>query len=113
VLSLALAALAVLGSLAAWWFVGRRREGAAFASTALTLGASVAGIFAGLYPNVMVSSTDRSYDLTIAGAASGTYALTVMSWVALVLFPVVLLYQGWTFRVFRARLRRTDVVAAD
>ena len=37
-------------------------------------------------------------------AASGTYALKVMTVVAAVLFPVVLLYQGWTYYVFRERV---------
>ena len=84
--------------------VGRRRDGRAFALTTLTIGATVAAVFAGLYPDVLVSSTDPAYSLTIAGTASGDYALTVISWVAVVLFPVVLIYQGWTAYVFRARI---------
>ena len=53
----------------------------------------------------MVSSTDAAYNLTVNNAASGSYALKVMTIVAVVFFPLVLLYQGWTFRVFRARVK--------
>ena len=65
---------------------------------------SVGSIFVALYPNVMVSSTDTANNLTVAGAASSSYALTVMTVVAVVLVPLVLLYQGWTYHVFRARV---------
>ena len=108
-LSDALLVVAIAGALGLWWYVGRR-EGAAFAATAVTLGATIAAVFAGLYPHVLVSSTNPAASLTVAGAASGTYALTVMTWVALVLFPVVLIYQGWTYRVFRARVTATPVL---
>ena len=70
----------------------------------MTIGATVAAVFAGVFPDVLVSSTDPSYSLTVVGTASGDYALTVMTWVAVVLFPVVLLYQGWTAYVFRRRI---------
>ena len=104
VLSGLLGVLGVASAIGAFWAVGRRRDGWAFVLTAITIGSTVASVFAGLYPHVMVSSTDPAYSLTIAGAASGSYALTVMTWVAVVLFPIVLLYQGWTAYVFRARV---------
>ena len=108
-LSDVLLVVTIAGALALWWYAGRR-EGAAFAATAVTIGASIAGIFAGLYPHVLVSSMDPAYSLTVAGSASGDYALHVMTVVAVVLFPVVLIYQGWTYRVFRARVTATPVL---
>ena len=65
---------------------------------------AVAGLFAALYPQVLVSSTDPANSLTVANAASAHYALTVMSVVTLVFFPLVLLYQAWSYFVFRHRL---------
>jgi cytochrome d ubiquinol oxidase subunit II len=79
-------------------------EGRSFASTALTIGGTVAALFANLYPDVMVSSTTTANNLTVAGTASGNYALKVMTVVAAVMLPVVLLYQGWSYWVFRARI---------
>jgi cytochrome d ubiquinol oxidase subunit II len=52
----------------------------------------------------MVSSTDAANSHTISSASSSSYALKVMTVAALVLVPVVLLYQGWTYHVFRERL---------
>jgi cytochrome d ubiquinol oxidase subunit II len=104
ILSALLGALGIAAAIGAFRAVGLRRDGWAFVLTAITIGSTVASVFAGLYPNVLVSSTDPAFSLTIAGAASSNYALTVMTWVAVVLLPLVLLYQGWTAYVFRARL---------
>jgi cytochrome bd ubiquinol oxidase subunit II len=82
----------------------RDRPGLAFAGTALGIVAAVATLFTSLYPRVMVSSTDFGNSLTVENAASSHYALTVMTVVALIVTPVVLLYQGWTFYVFRRRV---------
>jgi cytochrome bd ubiquinol oxidase subunit II len=82
----------------------RRREGWAFALMAGCLAFVVITLFATLYPNVMRSSTNAAYDLTIANSSSGHYTLTVMTWVAVCMTPFVLIYQGWTYWVFRARI---------
>ena len=58
----------------------------------------------------MVSTPDFENSLTVEGAASSHYALAVMSVVALICVPVVLLYQGWTYYVFRARVGGGPVV---
>ncbi len=81
-----------------------RREGWAFALMAGCLALVVVALFATLYPNVMPSSTDAAYNLTTTNASSTHYTLTVMTWVAVLLTPFVLLYQGWTYWVFRARV---------
>jgi cytochrome d ubiquinol oxidase subunit II len=64
----------------------------------------VATLFTSLYPRVMVSSTDFANSLTIESAASSGYALKVMTVVALTITPVVLLYQAWSYYVFRRRV---------
>ena len=83
-------------------FVGR--NGSAFAMTAVATVSLVATLFTSLYPRVMVSSPDFGNSLTVSDAASSHYALTVMSVVALVFVPLVLLYQGWSYYVFRHRV---------
>ena len=100
----AAAAVPVVGALAAAMLLRSGREGASFAATAVAIGGSVAALFANLYPHVIVSSTSGANTLTVTGAASSHYALTVMTVVAAVVTPVVLLYQGWSYWVFRARL---------
>jgi cytochrome d ubiquinol oxidase subunit II len=80
-------------------------DGLAFSASAIAIAATVGSIFIDLYPNVMISSTNAAYNLTVNNAASGHYALTVMTVVAVIFFPLVLVYQGWSFHVFRARLK--------
>ena len=56
------------------------------------------------FPNVMISSTNPAWSLTIYNASSSQYTLTVMSIVALIFVPIVLAYQGWTYWMFRKRV---------
>ncbi len=104
------AAVAVTAVAAAGWLIRQGRDGAAFAATSLTMAAAVSSIFVNLYPRVMVSTLGSATDLTVTDTSSSSYSLRVMTVVAAVLFPVVLLYQGWTYHVFRRRISRADVV---
>ncbi len=85
-------------------FVLRQRMGIAFTMTGLGAILIVATLFTSLYPRVMVSSTDFSNSLTIQSSASAHYTLAVMSVVALICTPLVLVYQGWSYHVFRHRV---------
>jgi cytochrome d ubiquinol oxidase subunit II len=80
------------------------RVGWAFTATGVAAVAIVATLFTGLYPRVLVSDPTFANSLTVTGAATEHYALTVITVVGAVLLPVVLLYQGWTYHVLRARL---------
>jgi cytochrome d ubiquinol oxidase subunit II len=80
-------------------------DGWAFAASALAIASTVGSIFIDLYPHVMISSTNAAYDLSVNNAASGHYALTVMTVVAVIFFPLVLIYQGWSFHVLRGRVQ--------
>jgi cytochrome d ubiquinol oxidase subunit II len=102
------AALGIAALVLALLLAYAHRNRLAFAMTALGVIALVATLFTSLYPRVMVSSTDAANSLTLENAASSTYALKVMTVVALVLTPVVLLYQGWTYHVFRERVGGED-----
>jgi cytochrome bd ubiquinol oxidase subunit II len=105
-------AAAVLAVVAAAWLVGRNRDGFAFAATSITMAALVLSIFVGLYPRVMVSTLGSATDLTVTNTASSSYTLRLMTIVAVVLFPVVLAYQGWTYYVFRRRIGAAPTGAA-
>ncbi len=95
------AALALIGALFA---NSRGREGWAFACLGATILLTVATLFGDLWPNVLPSSTDSAFSLTVRNASSSPYTLGVMSWVALAFTPIVLLYEGWTYWVFRKRV---------
>jgi cytochrome d ubiquinol oxidase subunit II len=97
--------LALLAVIFAARLARSEHEGWAFTASASAIAATVGSIFIDLYPNVMVSSTNAAFNLTVNNSASGSYALTVMSIVTVIFFPLVLLYQGWSFHVFRARVK--------
>ena len=107
-------ALAVFGLVLAAASTSRGRDGWAFTGTALTVVGAIVLLFGALFPYVLPSSVDPSFGLSVDGrtvdghrtvsASSTHYTLMVMSWCALIVTPVVLLYQGWTYWVFRKRL---------
>ena len=97
--------LAVIAVLFAARLASTDSDGWAFTASAVAIASTVGSLFIELYPHVMVSSTNAAYDLTVSNSASGSYALKVMTIVTVVLFPVVLLYQGWSFYVFRGRVK--------
>lgn len=97
--------VAGLGVLVAGWNVGKRQFGSAFIGTVIGIVFSTITIFRGLFPRVMVSSLNPDWSLTITNASSSDYTLKVMSVVALIFVPIVLLYQGWSYWTFRKRIR--------
>jgi cytochrome d ubiquinol oxidase subunit II len=90
--------------LAAGWLLRAEQNGWAFVMTALTMIFTIITVFRGLYPRVMVSSLNEDWSLTIENASSSDYTLEVMTIVALTFVPIVLLYQGWTYWIFRKRI---------
>jgi cytochrome d ubiquinol oxidase subunit II len=82
----------------------RRRNGWAFGFTGASILLWVSTVFTSLYPRVMVSSTDFANSLTVQSTASAHYTLAAMTVVAAIFVPLVLLYQAWTYHVFRARV---------
>jgi cytochrome bd ubiquinol oxidase subunit II len=100
--------LAILAAIAALWLVYGDSPGFAFAATTVTIASCIVAIFVDLYPNVMVSTTSSAYNLTAHNTASGGYTLKVMTVVAIILLPVVLAYQSWTYYVFRRRISKSE-----
>jgi cytochrome d ubiquinol oxidase subunit II len=99
------ALVAAVAALAAALAANRAgREGWAFALSGVTIVAAVAMLFLTLFPNVMPSTLDADWSLTVTNASSSPYTLKIMTWLAAIATPVVLLYQGWTYWVFRKRI---------
>jgi cytochrome d ubiquinol oxidase subunit II len=86
------------------------REGWAFIFSALAIATFVSNLFFALYPRVMPSSLGAQFDLTITNASSTEYTLKVMTVVAVIMTPLVLIYQGWTYWVFRKRVSASQIV---
>ncbi|OEJ95461.1 cytochrome d ubiquinol oxidase subunit II [Streptomyces thermolilacinus] len=99
--AMGVAVVALVGAVGA---IKAGREGWSFALSGVTIAAAVAMLFLTLFPDVMPSSLNPDWSLTVTNAASSPYTLTIMTWCAAIATPVVLLYQGWTYWVFRKRI---------
>ncbi|TYK50448.1 cytochrome d ubiquinol oxidase subunit II [Actinomadura decatromicini] len=89
----------------------RGREGWAFIGTGAAIVLAVATLFIALFPDVMPSTTVAAHSLTTENASSSPYTLKIMTWVAAVFTPIVMIYQGWTYWVFRKRIGTAQIPA--
>jgi cytochrome d ubiquinol oxidase subunit II len=103
--------VAALGLIGAGQAARQGRELAGFVLTSVVTIAAVVLLFGSLFPDVMPSSTNAAYSLTVHNASSTHYTLVVMTWVAVIMTPAVLAYQTWTYWVFRQRLGIADIPA--
>ena len=71
---------------------------------AATIALTTITVFIGMFPRVMISTTDAANSLTIYNASASQYTLTIMTVEALILVPIVLVYQGYSYWIFRKRL---------
>ncbi|MCU6709228.1 cytochrome d ubiquinol oxidase subunit II [Paenibacillus sp. J5C_2022] len=100
--------LAGMALLSVHFFIKAGRDGWAFIMTGATITLSTITVFMSMYPNVMISSLNEAWNLTIYNASSNAYTLKVMTIVALTTLPFVLAYQAWTYWVFRKRVTASD-----
>ncbi|MFE2086450.1 cytochrome d ubiquinol oxidase subunit II [Streptomyces sp. NPDC059460] len=108
-LAMITAVVALVGAIGA---VAAGREGWSFALSGLTIAAAVAMLFLALFPNVMPSSLNDAWSLTVTNASSTPYTLKIMTWCAGIATPVVMIYQGWTYWVFRKRIGTQHIAEA-
>ncbi|MGW2630304.1 cytochrome d ubiquinol oxidase subunit II [Streptomyces chattanoogensis] len=104
--------VAVVALLAALGANRLGREGWAFAFSGITIAAAVAMLFLTLFPDVMPSTLNESWSLTVTNASSSPYTLKLMTWCAGIAAPLVMLYQGWTYWVFRKRIGTQHIADA-
>ncbi|MGW3086049.1 cytochrome d ubiquinol oxidase subunit II [Streptomyces sp. NPDC001108] len=104
--------VAVVALVAAIALIAVGHEGWSFAFSGVTVAAVVAMLFLTLFPNVMPSSLNDAWGLTVTNASSTPYTLKIMTWCAGIATPLVLLYQGWTYWVFRKRIGTQHIAEA-
>ncbi len=108
-LVLAIAVVSQLSAVMLVWSQGG--DGWAFACTAMVVAMVVILLFGSLYPNLVPSTLDPAWSLTIENASSTPYTLKIMTWAALIFAPLVIAYQGWTYWVFRQRISADRIPA--
>ena len=103
--------VSAVAAVVAWFRLRADRDGQAFAALGVVIAGAAVTLFGSLFPAVLPSTLDPANTLTIAGTASSPYTLTVMTWVAVFGAPAVLVYQGWTYWVFRKRIGTQHIPA--
>lgn len=96
--------VAVVALVLAWVAANKKSEGWSFSMLGVFLATGSAAIFLALYPNVLPSTIDPAFNLTVENASSSDYTLTVMMWVAIIFVPIVLAYQVYTYWTFSKRI---------
>lgn len=109
-LALAVAVIALLVAVALMW--ARRREGWAFFCTAIVVAAVAVLLFGSLYPDLLPSTLNPDWSVTIYNGSSTPYTLKIMTWASLTLLPLVIAYQAWTYWVFRRRITADAIPAS-
>ncbi|OBK21147.1 cytochrome d ubiquinol oxidase subunit II [Mycobacterium asiaticum] len=104
---------AVVAISAAVLLVWRRvSDGWAFFCTLLVVASVVVLLFGSLYPNLVPSTLNSQWNVTIYNASSTPYTLKIMTWVTAIMVPLTVVYQGWTYWVFRQRISADRIPAS-
>ncbi|MGK5444133.1 cytochrome d ubiquinol oxidase subunit II [Micromonospora sp. URMC 105] len=100
-----IAAFATLASI--WLALSLRRDALAFTMSGLTIVFATVTVFLALYTrgDVLPSTLDPEYSLTLRESASQHYTLVLMTWVGAIFLPLIIGYQAWNYHVFRERIR--------
>ncbi|ADT99549.1 MULTISPECIES: cytochrome d ubiquinol oxidase subunit II [Mycolicibacterium] len=106
-IALAAAVVALLAAVALMW--GQTREGIAFVSMVVVIAAVAVLIFGSMYPNLLPSTLNPEWSVTIYNGSSTPYTLRIMTWASLALLPLVLGYQAWSYWVFRKRVTAESI----
>lgn len=108
-LAVAAAAVAALCLIAAVVLQWKDKSGAGFVASVVAILFVTIMVFATMFPNVLISTLNPLWSLTIDNACSSPYTLKIMTIVAVTLVPIVLCYQAWSFWIFRKRVTKKDL----
>jgi len=102
-------ALTVVCLLLTGFYLIKNKNGRAFVFSALFIITLFFSVVIGLYPNLIPSSIDPKYSLTIFNSSSSTYTLKIMTIVVIIFVPIVLFYQAWTYKTFMYKITEKEL----
>ncbi|WP_288096268.1 cytochrome d ubiquinol oxidase subunit II, partial [Hydrotalea sp.] len=76
-----------------------------FFSSALTVALLLITFAMNLYPNIVRSTINPLYSLTVHNAASSPRSLTIMLIIAAIGVPIIALYTGFVFWTFKGKVK--------
>lgn len=98
-------ALALVAVVVSYWMLRQGKDLYAFLASAAMIALLIFSAAAGLYPNLLISSLDPGYNLTVFNATAEANALRVMLIIALIGLPFVFLYTAGVYYFFRGKVR--------
>jgi len=110
---LAVPLLAVASLVSIRVFSAKNKVLASFAASCATIVLVVVTGITGLFPNLIPSSIDPAYSLTIFNSSSSQYTLKIMTVVALIFVPIVIAYKIWVYRIFREKVTEAEVMGDE
>jgi cytochrome d ubiquinol oxidase subunit II len=90
---------------AQWWK-------AWFASSLTIVGITLFGVV-GLFPDLLKSSLNPAYSLTVYNSSSSPLTLKIMLGVALTFVPLVIAYQVWVYFLFKDKVEPEDLAREE
>jgi len=99
------ALIAAVTLLLSGWYARKGNDKLAFIMGSLTIIFATIMVFTGLYPRILISSLDPANSLTIYNASASPYALKIMTIVAAIFVPIVLIYQSYVYKIFHGRVK--------
>lgn len=104
--------IAVVSLLLIYIFMNSSAVKAFFASCVTILMVVFTGVF-GLFPNLIPSSINPQYSLTLMNSSSSPYTLKIMTIVVAIFVPIVIIYQIWAYVIFKSPVKEEDVTDKD
>jgi cytochrome d ubiquinol oxidase subunit II len=101
--------LAVAGLLGIRKFLAQKALFKAWFASALTIVAATFYGVIGLFPNMFPSNIDPGYSLTAHNSASSPMTLKIMLVVVILFVPLVLIYQAWSYNLFKGKVKQEDL----
>ncbi|MBH0208212.1 MAG: cytochrome d ubiquinol oxidase subunit II [Nitrospira sp.] len=91
------------------YFRLRRRDTSAFLASSLFIFLMLASVMFGMYPYILVSTTDRAFSLTVFNASTDSYGLTAGIGWFVGGFLLILAYQVYLHSQFLGKVRSDDI----
>lgn len=85
-------------------FVLRKKIALAFTMICLQIFTLMAFGFVGMFPNMLISSIDEQFSLTLYNSSGSQKNLQLMFFVAIVMVPIVIAYQIWAQVIFKKKI---------
>ncbi|MDR0990023.1 MAG: cytochrome d ubiquinol oxidase subunit II [Propionibacteriaceae bacterium] len=102
--------VAIVALAGGWFFSSKGRDGLAFLGSSLAVVLMIAMVLVLMFPNLGFDSSALGGIDVLPALQNSKTTLTLMTWFAVIMVPIVLLYQIWSWTVFKRRISTSNIV---